>query len=224
MCDYPQHTAVVLFSPGCAFACPYCHNAELRNSGATPAIPWSDVQEFLRGRMGKVDAVVFSGGEPLLQTHLGEAIRRVARMGFKTGLHTAGYPAGALDALLASPDTTPDWVGMDIKGTADDYEDIAGHAGFAEDAFDSMAALQAGHSNFEIRTTLPSNWTWEGFLLPTATAVSRYGVEAFAVQVPTGTRKPSHEEIGVLRKMFPVFTTRFYAHDESSKAIRARYG
>ncbi|HON24151.1 MAG TPA: anaerobic ribonucleoside-triphosphate reductase activating protein, partial [Syntrophales bacterium] len=89
--DYPGMISAVVFTQGCNFRCPYCHNPELvdpRRFGAT--IPAGDILEFLAGRRGKLDAVVVTGGEPTMQGDLFEFMKDIKAMGFLVKLDTNG--------------------------------------------------------------------------------------------------------------------------------------
>ena len=123
--DYPGELAAVLFLQGCPWRCGYCHNQELMPRRSPFAIPWSRVIELLGQRLGLLDAVVFSGGEPTLQAGLGEAMLQVKSLGFKIGLHTAGIYPERLQAVLP----LVDWIGMDIKSTRAEYEATTGVRG-----------------------------------------------------------------------------------------------
>lgn len=148
--DYPGCLAAVLFCQGCPWHCVYCHNRHLipKNSGS--AIPWSTVIDLLERRLGLLDAVVFSGGEPTLQTALPEALGVVQAMGFKTGLHTGGpYPKRLQRCLPLL-----DWVGMDLKAPFDEYERITGIAGSGAAARESAILLRQSGVQHQFRTTL----------------------------------------------------------------------
>src|SRR5215831_3439565 len=92
--DWPGYLSAVVFCQGCPWRCGYCHNPHLLPARGSGGIAWSDVLAFLQRRAGLLDAVVFSGGEPLAQATLANAMRGVRRLGFRIGLHTGGaYPA-----------------------------------------------------------------------------------------------------------------------------------
>ena len=115
--DYPNYLSAVVFCQGCPWRCGYCHNPHLLPAHAPGEIAWSDVLSFLRRRWGLLDAVVFSGGEPLAQAGLGDAMRTIRRMGFRVGLHTAGtYPSRLAQVL-----SLVDWIGFDIKAPFAEY-------------------------------------------------------------------------------------------------------
>ncbi|HEX9276195.1 MAG TPA: anaerobic ribonucleoside-triphosphate reductase activating protein [Casimicrobiaceae bacterium] len=120
--DYPGQLAAVVFCQGCPWRCGYCHNPHLLPARGAAEIAWDDVLAFLRRREGLLDAVVFSGGEPLAQRALAGAMRTVKKMGFKIGMHTGGaYPARLAQVLPLL-----DWVGFDVKAPFDAYVLITG--------------------------------------------------------------------------------------------------
>ncbi|MFI0376333.1 MAG: radical SAM protein [Candidatus Thiodiazotropha sp.] len=88
--DFPGHLAAVVFCQGCPMRCHYCHNPELlpRRNDNQPS--WKAILEFLSARIGLLDGVVFSGGEPTLQRSIGQAVRDIKSLGYRVGLHTAG--------------------------------------------------------------------------------------------------------------------------------------
>jgi pyruvate formate lyase activating enzyme len=110
--DFPGRLAAVVFCQGCPWRCGYCHNPDLLDAARPDAVPWAQVLAFLRGRVGLLDGVVFSGGEPTLQAALPDALAEVRALGFETALHTGGMYPERLAALLPQLD----WVGLDIKG------------------------------------------------------------------------------------------------------------
>lgn len=146
--DWPGRLAAVLFCQGCAWNCPYCHNAALRPFGAGER-PWSEVLAWLETRRGLLDAVVFSGGEPLLQPGLAEAMRQVRALGFEVGLHTSGMDPAALARVLP----LADWIGLDLKAPRAAYGRITRVGASDEAAWESLGLLRASDLPFELRTT-----------------------------------------------------------------------
>jgi pyruvate formate lyase activating enzyme len=147
--DYPGELAAVVFCQGCPFRCPYCHNGHLIPARGEDLIPWGRVLEFLQVRRGLLDAVVFSGGEPTLQSGLGAAMAETRGLGFKVGLHTAGPYPGRLRRVLH----LVDWVGLDIKALPEEYARVTGVRGSGERAWESLELLLAAGVDLEVRTT-----------------------------------------------------------------------
>jgi pyruvate formate lyase activating enzyme len=148
--DFPDRLAAVVFCQGCPWQCGYCHNRHLLDAAAPVTISWEETVTFLDRRRGLLDAVVFSGGEPTMQTGLLQAIGDVRRMGFLAGLHTAGAYPEALSKLLPHLD----WVGMDIKAPFPDYERITGAPGSGQAAERSAALVRESGVMHRFRTTV----------------------------------------------------------------------
>jgi pyruvate formate lyase activating enzyme len=147
--DFPGRLAAVVFCQGCPWRCGYCHNPALLDANTPAALSWAELRAFLRRRRGLLDGVVFSGGEPTLQTALPEALQEVRALGFETALHTGGMYPDRLAALLPHLD----WVGLDIKGPWRHIDAITGsrHSGPRVQA--SLRHLLASGVSHECRTT-----------------------------------------------------------------------
>jgi pyruvate formate lyase activating enzyme len=149
--DFPGRLALVVFTQGCVWHCPYCHNAGMRPRTAPTAWCWRQVCELLDRRRGLLEAVVFSGGEPTLHPGLETALRTVRAKGFLTGLHTAGIFPEHLQRLLP----LLDWVGLDIKAPFDErYPRLTGDSRSAIKASASLDLLLAAANPFQLRTTV----------------------------------------------------------------------
>jgi anaerobic ribonucleoside-triphosphate reductase activating protein len=148
--DYPGKLSAVVFCQGCPWRCGYCHNPHLIPRERATALDWTEVRAWLESRRGLLDAVVFSGGEPLAQPSLGDAIRQVRALGFAIGLHTgAAYPRRLAHAL-----PLVDWVGLDIKAAWDDYASVTGAPNSGSMAWAGLDAVLRSGVRFEVRTTV----------------------------------------------------------------------
>ena len=148
--DYPGHLSAVVFCQGCPWRCAYCHNPLLQPLEPAPGEKrWTEIVEWLESRRGLLDAVVFSGGEPLLQRRLIEALRQVRALGYGIGLHTAGICPRRLSDVLP----LIDWIGFDIKAPFHDYARVTGgeHGNAARR---SLALALASGKPYEIRCTV----------------------------------------------------------------------
>jgi pyruvate formate lyase activating enzyme len=151
--DYPEHTAAVLFTQGCRWHCPYCHNPQLRPL-REGSIDWWEVEHFLAKRQGWLQAVVISGGEPTIHESLPACFEKIRNMGFKTGLHTAGFEPDGLAGSLPFLD----WVGMDIKAPMDSrYDNVTGAQGSCEVVAISLGLLRKWGKPFQLRFTHDSS-------------------------------------------------------------------
>lgn len=177
-CDWPGQLAATVFCQGCAWDCPYCHNPGLRAMEAEQPIAWTSIRDFLQARKGLLDAVVFSGGEPLLQPALFDAVAEVRSLGFRVGLHTTGMLPERFAALLPQLD----WVGFDIKAPRKEYVRIAGIECSGDTAFASLQALIGSRVPYEVRTTLHPALISIEEMLVLKEELLKEGVTHFSVQ------------------------------------------
>jgi len=176
--DCPGRLAAVVFLQGCPWRCGYCHNPELLDAAASPALDWDDVLAFLRERRGLLDAVVFSGGEPTLQPSLADAVAQVRALGYQAALHTAGMYPARLGALLPRLD----WVGLDVKAPWHRLDALTGSRGGAARVRESVERLLASGVAHECRTTWsPGLFPWVE-LHGLAQQLARLGVRHWALQ------------------------------------------
>ncbi|MDI9569722.1 MAG: anaerobic ribonucleoside-triphosphate reductase activating protein [Pseudomonadota bacterium] len=180
--DYPGRIGAVVFTQGCNFRCPYCHNPELvdpRRFGKT--IPAEDILAFLSGRRGKLDAVTVTGGEPTLQRGLADFLTRVKEMGFLVKLDTNGAAPAILARLLEKG--LVDYIAMDVKGPLDKYAAITGVAVDAGVIVASVSLISASGIAHEFRTTLAAPFLTPEDVVVTAGLIpsrSRYVLQRFA--------------------------------------------
>ena len=150
--DYDEKVSVVLFSPACNFRCPFCHNGDSVLNSNTP-IPFNDILDYLKTRVGLVDAVVFTGGEPTLMAELKNRIKQVKDLGFLIKLDTNGTHPNILEDLIN--DGLLDYVAMDIKNSEKMYAETAGCPGVnIENIKKSIKILKNSGVNYEFRTTI----------------------------------------------------------------------
>ncbi len=151
--DFPGYTACTLFTPGCNFRCPFCHNAPLLSKEQTvsEAIPEEDVFRFLEKRRGLLDGVVVTGGEPLLQKDLPQFLKNVKACGYQVKLDTNGAFPDRLSGVLA--DGLADYVAMDIKSGPARYKETAGTDAYTEQVLQSIRLLEESSIRHEFRTT-----------------------------------------------------------------------
>lgn len=214
--DFPGHLAAVVFCQGCAWRCSYCHNPHLLAVGYDGE-GWPRLRDFLSSRRGLLDGVVFSGGEPLFQSGLADAMKGVRTLGFKVALHTAGTHPRHLRRLLP----LLDWVGLDIKTAFEHYPQLTGVAGSGAKARESLMLLQESGVDYEVRTTAaPMLFDREG-LLALAEELATLGVSRYVLQQcrPVAERYPvdpgdaasffsDSRLLAQLGALFPRFTTR----------------
>jgi len=149
-CDWPGRLVATVFLQGCPWACTYCHNPDLLDPRAPGVVAWARVRELLRRRVGLLDGVVFSGGEPTRQAGLADAMRQVREAGYGVGLHTGGAYPRRLAAVLP----LVDWVGLDVKAPPELYTAITGVASSADRAYASLRLVLDAGVPVQVRTTV----------------------------------------------------------------------
>jgi len=152
--DFPGHTACTVFTGGCNYRCPFCHNAELvLRPGEQPEIPEAEFFSLLQKRRGLLDGVAVTGGEPTLQPDLPEFLRRIREMGYAVKLDTNGTHPDLLKRLVA--EDLVQYAAMDIKNSPGRYAETAGTEDPQLDRIrESAAFLLEGTVPYEFRTTV----------------------------------------------------------------------
>lgn len=149
--DFPGRLAAVVFLKGCPLRCPFCHNPDLQTFEGEGAHSWDEIVDFLQKRTKRLDGVVFSGGEPLMQPEIVEAVRQVKKMGYQVAVHTSGFYDDRLAEII--PDLS--WVGLDIKSAWNTYHKLSGlpNEKLVPHVQKSLELLLASGIEFECRTT-----------------------------------------------------------------------
>lgn len=124
--DYPGKVAATVFTRGCSFRCPFCHNPELVVPEKFSGILFDEEEfiTFLESRVGKLQAVCITGGEPTLQPDLLQFIKKIKKLGFLVKLDSNGWNPKVLEEIIASGEI--DYVAMDIKAAPNKYLAAAG--------------------------------------------------------------------------------------------------
>lgn len=151
--DYPGKVACTVFLQGCNFRCPFCHNSDLLGSDGPEQIPLETLMAFLKKRVGLLDAVCVTGGEPTLQKDLPELLKQIKDLGYLVKLDTNGAKPQVLQALVEAG--LVDYVAMDIKNSPEKYGSTAGVPNMTLSPIEeSIRYLLAGNVDFEFRTTV----------------------------------------------------------------------
>jgi pyruvate formate lyase activating enzyme len=182
--DYPDMLAAVIFCQGCPWHCGYCHNAHLIPARGKDERHYARILAWLETRVGLLDAVVFSGGEPTAQAALGAAMDDMRELGFAIGLHTSGaYPRRLAQVL-----PNVDWVGVDFKAPVADYASVTGAPGSGLAALESLDLIRNSGVAYEVRTTVHPSLTPSAALVRLARELAACGVRRWTLQAfrPTG--------------------------------------
>jgi len=153
--DYPGQIACIVFTRGCNFRCPFCHNGGLVLSEQGEAdVPEHMILSYLKKRKNLLDGIVITGGEPLVWPDLPDFLCKVQKQGYKIKLDTNGSFPERLELLLDSG--LIDYVAMDIKQSPEQYETASGVPGDAIVPLirQSLRILNSSGIPFELRTTV----------------------------------------------------------------------
>ncbi len=181
MIDFPGKLSAVIFCQGCLLNCPYCHNPELQSPATKTQVTWEEVVDLLKSRQNLLDGVVLSGGEPLIQKELPQAIREIKSLGYQVALHTSGALPEALAAVL--PDIS--WIGLDVKGAFSKYHEASGtkpEFKIGEAVQKSLDMILKSGVPFEARTTTDPRVVTKEDIWEMASYLSQKGVRTYALQ------------------------------------------
>jgi pyruvate formate lyase activating enzyme len=156
--DYDGLVASTVFTGGCNFKCGFCHNSALViNANNLQTIPEEEVISYLKKRVGIVDGLCVSGGEPTLQKDLPNFLEKVKEIGLKIKLDTNGTRPDLIKYFHQSG--LVDYFAMDIKNDKDNYAKIIGF-----DSYNTLKVEQSveyflkSNADYEFRTTLISEY------------------------------------------------------------------
>lgn len=153
--DYPGKVACSVFTGGCNFRCPFCHNASLVREQYLPEPQWTveTLLAFLEKRKGILDGVCVTGGEPLLQEDIKPLLQAIKCLGYDIKLDTNGSLPQRMIPLIEAH--VVDYIAMDIKNALPWYAETIGLPRYdTTPVEESVAYLLKGHIPYEFRTTV----------------------------------------------------------------------
>lgn len=152
--DFPGRVACIVFTYGCNFRCPFCHNASLVTGDGESNVSEEEFFAYLKKRQGILDGVVVTGGEPLLQNGIEEFLFKIKSMGFEIKLDTNGTFPEKLKNIVNKG--LVDYVAMDIKNTPENYAITIGKdefdIGCIKESVDFL--INQDKVEYEFRTTI----------------------------------------------------------------------
>ena len=152
--DYPGKVACTIFTGGCNFRCPFCHNALLvTDIDRSSYYDEREILDFLESRRGVLDGVCLTGGEPLIWNQTADFLARVKEKGFAVKLDTNGsFPDKLREAVSRG---VVDYVAMDVKNSREKYAVTVGVQEFdIRPVEESVEFLKSGAVDYEFRTTV----------------------------------------------------------------------
>lgn len=116
--DFPGLLSAAVFTQGCNFTCPYCHNPNLVRLFGQPLAEEAAL-EFLRHRRPLLDGVVISGGEPTIQPDLPDFCKKLRGLGYAVKLDSNGSVPDLLSSLIERK--LVNYVALDLKADPQAY-------------------------------------------------------------------------------------------------------
>ena len=153
--DYPERIAATLFTAGCNFRCPFCHNPELVLPDLVATTGQTLEERFfdeLEERRGFLDAIVISGGEPTMQPDLLPLLGRIKKLGYLAKLDTNGTRPDLIQRILERG--LADYIAMDIKASPDGYDEMSGVSVNMVAVRQSISLIRQLAPQYEFRTTV----------------------------------------------------------------------
>jgi len=183
MVDYPGKMSCVIFTGGCNFRCPYCHNPCLVfDPESQPLIREDELMAFLESRVNKLDGVVISGGEPSLQPRLPDFAAKIKTLGFKVKIDTNASNPGMVIAMHQAG--TIDALGIDYKGPAEIYNKIACSTipDLAARVHRLLECAVDRHIPLDVRTTVHAALLSEDRLAEMRSELNELGIKSWTLQ------------------------------------------
>ncbi len=151
--DFPGKVACTVFTGGCNFRCPFCHNASLVLSPKeVDDISEEEFFKFLEKRVGVLDGVCITGGEPLLQHDIIPFIEKIHALGFAIKLDTNGSRPKLLRKIIELG--LVDHIAMDIKNSLEKYTLSVGADIDLDEIKESIDLIMNSGVSYEFRTTV----------------------------------------------------------------------
>ncbi len=153
--DYPGKVACTMFTSGCNFRCPFCHNAALvlPERIEESFLTEEEIMGFLKKRFGVLDGVAVTGGEPLLHADMPQLLEKIKSIGYKVKLDTNGSNPKLLREIIEAG--LVDMVAMDIKNAPEAYGKTIGIENYdISKVEESKNLLLGGVVDYEFRTTV----------------------------------------------------------------------
>jgi len=159
--DYPGELAAIVFTQGCNFRCHFCYNpmlvwpnevGELKYERDHSTIIMNDLFDFLKLRVGKLDGVVVTGGEPTLHADLPDFLKQIKDLGYKVKLDSNGTNPEMLERVIGL--ALVDYIAMDIKAPLEKYDQVVGVPVNLENIQKSIKIIKESGLPYEFRTTL----------------------------------------------------------------------
>lgn len=177
--DYEGYVVCTLFTSGCNFRCPWCHNAPLALSMVDEPMNFDEILDYLSKRKGIIDGVCITGGEPTMMPSLITYIKQIKALGLLVKLDTNGTNPQVVKTLI--DEHLVDYIAMDIKSSMENYPKITNTAVIQYDRImTTIKLLEESNIPHEFRTTLIEEFHTENDIIEIGKIVK--GTKIFYLQ------------------------------------------
>ena len=149
--NYPDKVACTIFTSGCNLRCPFCHNSGLVTNNYNE-ISFDSIYEYLKKRVGILDGVCITGGEPLIHADIKDYIKKIKDLGYLVKIDTNGCNPKLLKELIDLK--LVDYIAMDIKNIYSKYDITSGVKVNIDNIKKSISIIENGGIDYEFRTTI----------------------------------------------------------------------
>jgi pyruvate formate lyase activating enzyme len=151
--DYPGKLCATIFTAGCNFRCPYCYNEDIvLDYPAMPKMPEDKIIEFLHPRLGFLDGVCVTGGEPTIHRELPKFLGRLKSIGSLVKLDTNGSRPKALAYVMEKG--LVNYIALDVKVPLGRYEKTVRYRVKPEGLKETIKLIRRSGVDHEFRTTV----------------------------------------------------------------------
>ncbi|MBO8130298.1 MAG: anaerobic ribonucleoside-triphosphate reductase activating protein [Candidatus Marinimicrobia bacterium] len=177
--DYPGLVSAIIFTYGCNFRCSYCQNPELINESFQDFISEDEIFDFLKKRKSKIDGVVITGGEPLIQNDLPNFIYKIKLLDYKVKIDTNGSIPHVIKDLISK--RLIDYIAMDVKAPFDKYNFVINvKTDYTQMIKESIKLIMNSGLPYEFRTTYIKQFLSYEDVIRIAKSIS--GADLFVIQ------------------------------------------
>lgn len=202
--DYPGKLSALIYTYGCTMKCPFCHNPELVTRKLKELTRYSEVEiiDFMKTRVGLLDALAITGGEPSLHLDLEKFIKKIKDIGFKVKLDTYGLNPIRLKQIIDTG--LVDYFAMDVKGNDKTYGacGYGGKTSAEENILESIDLIKNSGSDYEFRTTVLKSRNWHTEEIMQNIGEKIKGAKNYCIQNFRSTKTLSKKYQGTMRFSF----------------------
>jgi pyruvate formate lyase activating enzyme len=219
--DYPGKISAVLFTFGCNLNCPFCHNPELKlgNWNDMSVYTTDEIYQFMKEKIGKLDALTITGGEPTIHDDLLDFIKKIKSLGFLIKLDTNGVNCEKVERIMK--EKVVDYWAMDIKGDIDIYRKCGFKLDNLVNIKQSIKLIKNCGLDYEFRTTVLKFWHTESVFQEIGKmlkGVNKYYIQNFRSGKTLDTSLTSfdsftHEELLNMKKVMEKYITKVEIRD-----------